>query len=72
MLAEKIKIYIETHGLKQIHVANESGIHNKTFNAIMNGNRKLLADEFVVICKQGLKINPAIFFDNEVQENGNK
>ncbi len=70
MLAEKIRNYIESHGLKQNHVACKSDMNVKTFNAIMNGNRKLLADEFVTICENGLNVSPVIFFASEFQENG--
>lgn len=70
LLHEKIKVYIEKNGLKQIHIACKSGFNIKTFNAMLNGNRKLLADEFLEICQKGLNEDPRIFFDNTFQENG--
>lgn len=47
---EAVKVYINTHHLKQISVARETGIPNVTFNAILNGKRKMYAEDLRAIC----------------------
>lgn len=50
-LADKIKKYILEHGLKIGVVAEKSGISFQTFSAMLNGNRKILAEEYFKICE---------------------
>ena len=47
---ERIRAYIDEHGIKQLSVAERAGIPPKTFNAIMNGKRTLYADDVEAIC----------------------
>lgn len=47
---EKVREYIESHGLKQKVVADSAGIPNATFNAMMNGRRRMYADDLRAIC----------------------
>ena len=47
---EKVREYIDTHGLKQKAVAERAGIPNVTFNAILNGKRKMYAEDLKAIC----------------------
>ena len=42
---EKVRDYLENHGLKQKAVARKAGIPDTTFNAILNGKRTLYADD---------------------------
>ena len=35
---EKVRDYIQTHGIKQVTIAKLAGIPNNTFNAILNGS----------------------------------
>ena len=64
---ERLKKYMDAVGLKQSVVAEKSDIHYKTFNAILNGKRKLGADELLVICDKGLVISLEKFFNHEIQ-----
>ena len=57
---QKIKKYIEEHYLKQKSVAEAAGIPNATFNAILNGKRKLYAEDLKSICS-ALNISAEIF-----------
>ena len=57
---QKIKKYIEEHYLKQKSVAEAAGIPNATFNAILNGKRKLYAEDLKAICS-ALNISAEIF-----------
>ena len=47
---KKVRGYIEENGLKQIAVARKAGIPNVTFNAILNGRRRMYAEDLKAIC----------------------
>lgn len=49
-LGAAIKNYIIEHGLKQKTIAEKSGFTVQTFNAVMNGQRKLEATEYFKVC----------------------
>jgi len=51
MTGNKIKDYLISKGISQTFVANKTGIPIPTLNAVLNGNRKLLAEEYFVICQ---------------------
>jgi len=51
MTGVKIKKYLKSKGISQTFVSNKTGIPISTLNAILNGNRKLLAEEYFVICQ---------------------
>lgn len=55
-----VRNYINTHGLKQKAVALKSKIPYSTFNAMMNGKRRIYADELEAICKS-LNVSPEAF-----------
>lgn len=59
---EKVRAYLDQHGLKQKVVAEKAGIPKTTFNAIMNGKRTMYADDLKAICL-ALNISPEIFID---------
>ena len=59
---EKVRNYIITHGLKQVTIAELSGIPNNTFNAILNGKRTLYADDLRAICL-ALEVSPEVFIE---------
>lgn len=46
---EKIKKYMEENGVKQNYLSKKSGIPENTLSMILNGKRKLYADEMVLI-----------------------
>lgn len=51
MLGLKIKSYMDARGIKQIFLADKTGMGLTTINAILNGNRKIEANEYYDICK---------------------
>lgn len=57
---EQINEYIESKGIKQVHVAQITGLSPNTVSKILNGNRRILADEFLTICT-ALNIDPNVF-----------
>ena len=59
---EKVRAYLDDHGLKQVTVAQKAGISKVTFNAIMNGKRTLHADDLRAICL-ALNVSPELFID---------
>ena len=61
---EKVRAYIEHHGLKQKIVAEKAGIPNTTFNAIMNGKRTMYAEDLKAVCL-ALNVSPELFIDTQ-------
>lgn len=59
---EKVRAYIEHHGLKQKVVAEKAGISSTTFNAIMNGKRTMYAEDLRAVCL-ALNISPELFVE---------
>lgn len=55
-----VKNYITNCGLKQKLVAMKANIPYSSFNAMMNGKRRIYADEFAAICK-ALEVTPDLF-----------
>lgn len=47
---KQIKSYIDENRLTQVAVAKAAGIPSSTFNAMLNGRRRIYADEFLQIC----------------------
>ena len=46
---QKISNYIEKNGIKRKFIAEKTGIPENVLSMILNGKRKLTADEFVEI-----------------------
>ncbi len=51
MIGSEIKSYLEENGIKQKVVAEKSNMSIHTFNAILNEQRKLGAEEYFILCK---------------------
>lgn len=51
MLGIRIKEYITDSGLKFGAVAERAGIPQNVFSAMINGKRKITAEEYFLICK---------------------
>lgn len=60
---EQLNKYVEENGIKQAYIAKSTGLSCDTVSKILNGNRRILADEFLLICTT-LKIDPNIFRAN--------
>lgn len=50
MINKKIKNYMEERGIKQSFLKEPLGMTASTLNALLNGNRKLSAEEYFKIC----------------------
>lgn len=51
MTGKKIKEYLNNKGISQTFVANKIGMPINILNAALNGNRKILAEEYFLICQ---------------------
>lgn len=50
MLSEKIKKYLDDKGIKYGFVADGIGVSVSTFSGMINGKRKITAEEYFAIC----------------------
>ena len=57
---ERLNDYVDKNGIKQSFIAQKTGISPDTISKILNGNRRIMADEFLDICT-ALNIDPNIF-----------
>lgn len=51
MINEKIKAYITENRLEFSAIAERAEIRTNTFSAMMNGKRKITAEDYFAICK---------------------
>ncbi len=56
--------YIRDNGIKQVKIAEKTGIDEMKISQIVNEKRRLEADEFVLICK-ALDKKPEFFIDED-------
>ena len=59
---ERMRNYILENHLKQSSIAQEMGLLPSTFSMILNGERRLTADELGDFCKS-VKQSPEVFLD---------
>lgn len=57
---EHLNAIISEKGIKQVYIAQKTGITTDNISKILKGNRRILADEFLKICT-ALDIDPNIF-----------
>lgn len=60
----KIKEYLASKGITQTFISNKTGIPISTLNQALNGNRKMLAEEYFLICEI-LEVPLNKFVDNK-------
>lgn len=64
MIAERIADYIRTAGIKQKVIAQKAGYSERQLSAMLNGNRKIWAEDYERLCK-ALGKDPNYFMKNE-------
>lgn len=64
LVYQKVRQYMEEHGIKQKNVAESCNFNPSTFNAMLNGKRKMYADDLRLIC-YALNVSPEIFINCE-------
>jgi len=60
---EKVHTYITERGIKQNVLAKKCNISTSTFSAMMNGNRKMYAEDLRSIC-YALEVSPEVFIEH--------
>lgn len=50
-IREFLNNYIEKKGIKQRYISEKAGLSDDVVSKILNGKRKILADEFLSICR---------------------
>ena len=59
---EKVRAYIDGHGLQQDVIAQKAGIPEAVLQAMLNGKRTLYADDLRAICL-ALNVSPELFVE---------
>lgn len=59
-IIEKLNEYIDENKIKSTYISQETGLTIDTVSEILEGKRRILADEFLLICT-ALDIDPNIF-----------
>ena len=62
VVQSKVAQYLEEQGSKQSWLAQKTGLTDNMISGILNGKRKMTADEFVRICK-AIGKNPNDFME---------
>ena len=57
---ERLSVYVSENGIKQVYIAQKTGLTPDTVSKMLSGRRRILADEFLLICN-ALNIDPNIF-----------
>jgi|HigsolmetaAR203D_1030402.scaffolds.fasta_scaffold11786_6 hypothetical protein len=69
---QRIRHYIKSNGMTFTFVAERAGIDIKKFSRFMNDKQVMTMDEYETICREGLRLDPAYFFDKKFLESRNK
>lgn len=64
---QKLSEYVNENGIKQIYIVQKTGLSADTISKILTCKRRILADEFLIIC-EALEIDPNIFRVNSVSK----
>lgn len=62
VVQSKVAQYLKEQGIKQSWLAQKTGLTDNMISGILNGTRKMTADEFVRICK-AIGKNPNDFME---------
>ena len=57
---ERLSVYVSENGIKQVYIAQKTGLTPDTVSKMLNGSRRIRADEFLLICN-ALNIDPNVF-----------
>jgi transcriptional regulator with XRE-family HTH domain len=67
----RIRKYIKKNGMSFTFVANRAGFDIKKFSRFMSNKQLMTTDEYEKVCKDGLRVDPTLFFKDEVLESKN-
>jgi len=71
-LTSRIRKYIKSQGMTYTFVCQRANINIKKFSRIMNNKQKMTTDEYERICRDGLRVDPGIFFKEDFLETQNE
>lgn len=66
LVHEKVKQYLEERGIRQSFIAEKCSMSATTFNAMMNGKRKMYAEDLRAIC-YALEVSPERFVESKTK-----
>lgn len=66
LVYEKVRKYIEERGIRQSFVAEKCSMSATTFNAMLNGHRKMYAEDLRAIC-YALEVSPEQFVEYQTE-----
>lgn len=67
-MSDRIRYYIMSNGLKFNFVADKSGINRKKFYRLINGTSPMTVEEYELVCRKGLSLDPRYFFEDKISE----
>ena len=67
MVNDRIRAAIRDSGLKQRYIADRTGLKEQFLSAILNGSRRVTADEFFSLC-QVLNMTPEELYNYQSNE----
>lgn len=71
-IAQKMKNYISDHHLKQSSIARSMGVNITTFNMMLNGKKKVYAEEMIDFCNTiGIKLDELVAYDPNLNSDKN-
>lgn len=65
MLGQRIKAYLIEKGIKQSFLSDKTNIPMSALNLMLNGNRKIMAEEYFLVC-QALDVDFDYFIRNDI------
>jgi AraC-like DNA-binding protein len=66
---QRIRHHIVDNGIFLKKVAERAGIEQKRFYRLVNGQTEMTVEDYEVICRKGLSIEPTYFFTRKFSEN---
>ena len=67
LVYEKVRAYLDEHGIKQTVISKKTGIPLSTFNAILNGRRTMYAEDLRAVC-YALNVGPEVFIEPVIEK----
>lgn len=68
---QKVALYISENGIKQKFISDKTGISENILSMMLNGKRKMDADEFVEIII-ALNVDANRFINDDFEQNASK
>lgn len=67
-MSEVIKNHIRDSGFIKSVIADKCGIDHQKFYRILSGTQNMTVDEYEMICRKGLGVDPSYFFKIKFSE----